>query len=222
MTINSSKPLFIIGDVHESYDQIELPIDPSNLLFVGDLGGNWTWYESLIEQGHEVYLLRGNHDDAEMFKDHMRAHIGIVTGLYLLDDVELLSYKNKGILCISGAISIDRIIAPERNKTGIAFNALTLVQELLNGDLDVDLMVSHTCPTRGHGGKQSKFYDSFCYEDESLDQDVKKEMLILQKCFDISKSTKSIFGHFHRSYQTKDKQDRIYTCLDISEVFEVI
>jgi len=221
--LDPAKKLFVVGDIHSSYDRVKLPLTPSNLIFLGDLGNNLDWYKRLVQKGHDIYLIRGNHDDKSYFSDPIRKHMLDSTGLYFLKEVELLEYKGKTILCIGGAISIDRQTSLELYDTHVVKDALDEVAKILSTSrlLKVDLMVSHTCPIHGCDNKRSDLLEACCQNDSNLRHDIQKEMHLLQMCMLMSKTENSIFGHFHKSYKQEDKKGKSYQCLDIAEMIEV-
>ena len=218
INLDSTKPLRIIGDVHYSYNRL-LPLlstfESSNLVFLGDLGGELDFYTKLAGYGHHVYCIRGNHDDPEIFQESEINRYFQSRGVRFLSEVAFLSYQSVRILTIGGAVSIDRAICYERRNTNVSQQALKAIDQ----GVRADLMLSHTPPTNGYKGDYTTgFIAEFAQDDFDLIEDVIEEQRTLQSVMDRVGAKTAIFGHLHTSYEQSDDVGRLYRCLDIGEV----
>lgn len=114
---------FFIGDIHGEFKAIKNWIKQNNLsdcnlIFCGDFGFG---FESITEEEKKLlrvekiceeknvdcYILRGNHDDPSYYNTNQPKfkfkHIN------LLSDYTIIQTPNHNILCIGGAVSVDRV-----------------------------------------------------------------------------------------------------------------
>ncbi|MBR6516373.1 MAG: metallophosphoesterase [Bacilli bacterium] len=118
---NFERPTYVIADSHGDfntlYSNIVKYLSDCILIIAGDVGLGFydeEYYRKtfeelnnlMIEKHINCYLIRGNHDEPRYFKEHLINYSNIKT----VDDYSIISIGDKNILCIGGAISIDRNI----------------------------------------------------------------------------------------------------------------
>lgn len=116
-----NKRTFVIGDIHGDLDMLKTHITNDedirncNLIIAGDIGLGFkktkTHFEEyhllnkwLNEKGINLYLIRGNHDKPEYFNSQLIELSNVIA----IEDYTILTINNTNILCVGGAISIDR------------------------------------------------------------------------------------------------------------------
>lgn len=247
--------LIFLGDIHGNFGLIsqyinQYDIKDAHIIQVGDFGVGFATLEKekrMLEMIHHklvknnvfVWAIRGNHD----FKPYFDNDPFGLTNIKLVKDYTVLNLEGKNILCIGGAVSVDRMwrktnkqlqgIHEEYNKAnGIDswwHNELFVLDEQKLGEMrDINIVVTHTCPdycppdnTFGFG----HFVEGIIRDtgDVDLRRDLHFERNQVTNAFSILKMNNSInnhyYGHFHRSdtiniYGTKHR------LLGVGELFE--
>lgn len=197
----------------------------TNSLFIiaGDCGIGFNkqkYYMDLFERFNKIlsynntYIMfvRGNHDDPSYF-DGKTINL---SNIKAVPDYSVINAKDTNILCIGGAISIDRkwrIKQEERinrfsttkKKTIYWENERPIFNEpLLNeitNSIKIDCVVSHTAPSfvnpETHSG-----VDEWSKDDETLISDIQDERKVMDRVFETlrDKGTKPkywAYGHFN-------------------------
>jgi len=108
--------LYICGDIHGEFKEIKRKeIINSILLIAGDCGIGFEkseYYEQLYPKLSKILtknncillLVRGNHDDPKYFQQQLIDFPQMKT----IPDYTVIQYKSHNILCVGGAISVDR------------------------------------------------------------------------------------------------------------------
>ena len=126
---------FLIGDVHGQFKAIgnwvkQNGLSNCNVIFCGDFGLGFSSLQeemSLIkktdkichERNVDCYAIRGNHDDPSYYKDG--ACKVKFNNIELLSDYTVLKTPLHNILCVGGAISIDRFKRLEEYNKDVFF-----------------------------------------------------------------------------------------------------
>lgn len=209
----------------------------ANSLFIiaGDCGIGFNkqkYYMDLFERFNKILsynnthimFVRGNHDDPSYF-DGKTINL---SNIKAVPDYSVINAKDTNILCIGGAISIDRkwrIKQEERinrfsttkKKTIYWENERPIFNEpLLNeitNSIKIDCVVSHTAPSfvnpETHSG-----VDEWSKDDETLISDIQDERKVMDRVFETlrDKGTKPkywAYGHFNLNYIEK-RSDTIF------------
>ena len=196
----------------------------SNAVFIiaGDCGLGFNkpkYYEDLFEKFNKVLaynntyiiMVRGNHDDPAYF-DGKRVNL---SNIKAVPDYSVISANGKNILCVGGAISLDRtwrIKQEERINRFSTTKKKTIYwkdeapvynQEALDDitkNVKIDCVVSHTAPSfvnpESHAG-----LDEWSIDDTSLASDVMEERRVLDKVFETLRDCDMrprywAYGHF--------------------------
>ena len=225
--------LLYLGDIHGNFNVIHqyvkmYGITDAHIIQVGDFGVGFQTVEKekrmlemyhplLVKNNVHVWAIRGNHD----YKPHFDNDPFGFTNIHLVPDYTVLNLAEKNILCIGGAVSVDREWRyTKKQKQGI-FENTTLVVESWWPDerffLDIDkikdlrginIIVTHTCPdycppdnTFGLG----YFVEGIIKDtgDTELRTDLLVERNQVKEAFNIIKMNNDIthhyYGHFHKN-----------------------
>ena len=222
--------LMFLGDIHGNFNLINqylkrFDIKDAHIIQVGDFGVGFTTlvkekrtleltHTELVKRNVFVYAIRGNHDYKPYFDNDPFGF----TNIKLLKDYTVLNLEGKNILCIGGAVSIDRKMRKTKNqmigrydiKTG---NESWWPDEIFNWEdeklvdlRDINIVVTHNAPdycvpdnSNGFGG----FVNQFIAADPALKMDLLDERRMITMAFQTIKMYNEIemhlYGHFHRS-----------------------
>lgn len=224
--------ILYLGDIHGNFSVIHQYIDKFNIkgahiIQVGDFGVGFNTLEKekrMLEMYHHklvkndvfVWAIRGNHDYKPYFDNDPFGF----TNIKLVPDYTVLNLSDKNILCIGGAVSIDRKFRYTKNQSNGDFETMTgseswwpdevfvLDKEKLQNMRNIDIVVTHTAPhycppdnTFGFG----PFVEGIIKEtgDTELRNDLLFERNQLNEAFHILSANNSIesayYGHFHKS-----------------------
>lgn len=229
--------LMFLGDLHGHFSIIHqyvktYKIENAHIIQVGDFGVGFKTVEKekrmlkdtndLLEKNNiHVWAIRGNHD----YKPHFDNDPFGFSNIHLVPDYTVLDLCGKKILCIGGAVSVDRTWRYTfKQKMGIYENTIlgnetwwpdevfVLDRDKLGEMRDINIVVTHTAPhycepdnTFGFG----PFVESIVRE--SGDKELKTDLLVERQqvtdAFSILKLNNQIdlnlYGHFHKSHVEK-------------------
>jgi predicted phosphodiesterase len=223
--------LLYLGDIHGSFSIIHQYINlygvkDAHIIQVGDFGVGFSTLEKekrLLEMYHQklvknnvfIWTIRGNHDYKPYFDNDPFG----LSNIKLVPDYTVLNLCDKNILCIGGAVSVDRMLRMTKNQKQGIHDGDDLKSwwpdEVFNLDIDklasyrnIDIVVTHTAPsycpvdnTFGFG----PFVEGIIRDtgDDKLKEDLAFERYQLTHAFQILKENNNIshhyYGHFHRS-----------------------
>lgn len=112
-----------------------------NSIFVlGDIHGHWSLIINFLDKISEtnscirdsvLYIVRGNHDDPNWFKDDKFLEIkSELSNINFVSDYIVININDENFLMIGGAVSVDRTV--QRQKSYVAW----CEDEKLNFDID--------------------------------------------------------------------------------------
>jgi predicted phosphodiesterase len=224
--------LMFLGDIHGNFNIINqyvkmYDIKDTHIIQVGDFGVGFSRFEKekrmlemyhtqLVNNNVHVWAIRGNHDYKPYFDNDPFGF----TNIHLVPDYTVLNLADKKILCIGGAVSVDREWRyTKKQKQGIYENNIGIESwwpdEIFDLDIDklkelrdINIMATHTCPdycppdnTFGLG----YFVEGIIKEtgDNQLRTDLTFERNQVTQAFTIVKMNNDIefayYGHFHKS-----------------------
>ena len=227
---------FFLGDIHGNFNIIHqyinmYDINDAYIIQVGDFGVGFKtldkerkmfemFHTNLVKRNVTVWAIRGNHDYKPYFDNDPFGF----TNIKLLPDYTVLNLENKNILCIGGALSVDRMWRyTKKQKCGIYEDTKIGVEswwpdEVFILDRDklgeyrgIDIVVTHTAPhycepdnTFGLG----QFVEGIIRDtnDQTLKSDLLIERQQLTDAFTILRMNNNIklhtYGHFHKSWNS--------------------
>ena len=228
--------LMFLSDIHGQFNIIhqhvkKYGIKDANIIQIGDFGVGFNtiekekrllemYHTQLVKNNVHVWAIRGNHD----YKPHFDNDPFGFTNIHLVSDYTVLELCDKRILCIGGAVSVDRKWRYTfKQKQGIFENqtlgkeswwpdeVFVLDRDKLSEMRNIDIVVTHTAPhycepdnTFGFG----PFVESIVREtgDNELKADLLEERQAMTEAFSILKMNNDIklhiYGHFHKSWNS--------------------
>ena len=225
--------LMFLGDIHGGFNIIHqyvklYGITNAHIIQIGDFGVGFNTIEKekrmlemynpiLVKNNVHVWAIRGNHD----YKPHFDNYHFSLSNINLIPDYTVLELCDKRILCIGGAVSVDRNWRYTKlQKQGIFENqtlgkeswwpdeTFVLDKDKLGEMKDIDIVATHTAPhycepdnTFGFG----PFVEGIVREtgDTELKTDLNVERQQMTDAFTIIKMNNNIthhyYGHFHKT-----------------------
>jgi predicted phosphodiesterase len=244
--------LLYLGDIHGSFSVLHQYIDlykitDAHIIQVGDFGIGFTTFEKekrMLEMYHQklvknnvfVWTIRGNHDYKSYFDNDPFGF----TNIKLVPDYTVLNLCDKNILCIGGAVSVDRMwrmtklqkqgdyISDIGQKSWWHDEVFILDEDKLSQYRGINIVATHTAPhycpidnTFGFG----PFVEGIIKEtgDIELKTDLLLERNQLTHAFQILKENNDIklhvYGHFHRS-DSINMYGTNHRLLNVNELWE--
>ena len=217
----TKKPIYVIADVHGDFDTFLRNVELHDLkdciiIVAGDCGFGFyrePYYERVmgslnrhfVERNINCFMIRGNHDDPYYFDNEKINH----SNLKAISDYTVLSVGNENILCIGGAISIDRKMRINNYWSKVDHYAISMnvsleearskflpsywvnevpvyneeaLNELKDNGINIDYVVTHTSPSFAF--KSDKNGVSYWINlDDALEKDLEEERSVLSKIF---------------------------------------
>lgn len=159
-----------------------------------------------------LYLNRGNHDNPWVWT------LPDLSNLKMIQTGDTLIFPNgKRVLCIGGAVSVDRYVRTE---------GLDYWEDEITPDVDItekyDIVFSHDTPEFFNHNTQSLMtsFQWYVQRDVTLLDDCGKQRNKIEKILRQSGATKFFSGHYHNSMSSEYENIK-YRCIGINELFEV-
>ena len=228
LDLSTYKNYIFIGDPH-GIDAIQdilkhftkdVP-DNTIMFFCGDIGLGFNSIEkeskaldncNNIAKKHNYHLIlvRGNHDNPNLYVNTSPLNKSNIT---VIEDYTLVNTFDKNVLCIGGAISIDRSRRTEgksywKNETVKPIDEFLSI-DIQYADFNIDIICAHSSPTyikpiNTSVIDQGKIVQDWSIWDSKLKQDNWNDRHTLNDIYEfISKYHKIshwIYGHFHDSF----------------------
>ena len=234
------RKLYAVGDIHGNFVSFEKSLGNSknsDYILVGDVGlgfhskeyySKWLvgFNKRLIKSNNTIYLMRGNHDDPSFWTEKKID----LSNIRLVQDYETLKLKNKNILCVGGALSIDR----KHRVEGMTYwkdEEFVYDEDLTMSFSNIDIVITHSSPDFCYPrGYDTPFLQSFYYYDTTLRSDLVVERIEMARMFqtlnrgDMFGKPNKIFawyyGHYHIS-KTEYHKDIMFRLCNINEIVEI-
>lgn len=243
---NKVNDIYCIGDLHGNFEQLKSLIAKYGLkdvaiIVCGDIGIGFykdEYYNNTFKKLNKLfkernvffYLFRGNHDDPSYFNGDKKVNLSNIKTIPDYSVIQILTKvdnKNvtRNILCVGGAISIDRssrILRMDRRKfeaekygkksqikkeywvDEIPFFDEIMLDAIFKSGIKIDTVCTHTAPSFCYPITKKVSY-LFIGSDKNLKEDLNYERKIMDKIYEKIKQndnplTKWIYGHFHEHY----------------------
>ena len=246
---NSYRNLVICGDIHGEFSTLaynvkRLGIENSVIIVAGDCGVGFEKeahypqlygkIRKLLDKGNNILLLvRGNHDDPAYFNgdriDYAR--------MKCIPDYSVVKVAGRNVLCVGGAISIDRKHRLEamwleevwrrrpvrptywENEAPV-FDGAALA-EVSAGGIEIDCVVTHTCPSFCFP-QFKKGIEGWLAEDDTLAANLDNERAAMDRLHERLLADQHpvrdwFYAHFHHS-RTEFIDDIRFSLLGIMEL----
>jgi hypothetical protein len=240
----NENPLIFLGDIHGNWHIIQYyfkihNISNINLIQVGDFGVGYlkkvvesenleNLSSFLKERNSFLYVIRGNHDDPSYF---YASNINSYPNIFFLQDYSILQNNSHNILCIGGAVSVDRRISKERS--AIIGRNLWWENEIFDYNeveidnilekLQIDIVVTHTAPRMFYPQHFNHIVTEYAKNDDMLIYDLVLERNLVQnlyeKFYDKIMPKYWFYGHFHSSNNEIIEEKVKAVLLNISELY---
>ena len=225
--------LYFMGDIHGKYNSIktwikDVNIENSLIIQVGDFGVGFKNFmfdyydltllnEFLKENNNVLLAFRGNHDDKKYFNEIAFN----LSNLVLIKDYSVITIKGVNILCVGGAISIDRIFRKTNlsyfKNEGFVFSKKE-IEKLYKENITFDIVCTHTSPdfTFPRDMNNIKY---FLDKDKTLEKELineRRRMTKLFNCIYDNYNTPEywFYGHFHNNV-TETHKNICFKLLDM-------
>ena len=223
-----------LGDIHGNFNVIHqyvkmYDIKDAHIIQVGDFGVGFNtfakekrmleaYHPLLVKNNVTVWAIRGNHDYKPYFDNDPFGF----TNIKLIPDYTVLNLEGNNILCVGGAVSVDREFRyTKKQKLGIFENDTLGVESWWPDELfvldvdkvkdlkDINIVVTHTCPDYcppDNSFGLGPFVDNIIQQtgDVELRTDLLFERNQVTELFHILKLNGNnveynYYGHFHKS-----------------------
>lgn len=246
-----AKGIVVSGDIHGDFIQlvykccIQYQMTDTLIIVAGDCGFGFNkpgYYDAVYQKASKrlerynnwFVFVRGNHDNPAYFDGQQVNY----KRWKAVPDYSVIKACGHTILCIGGAISIDRGWRMYENRIETGDGKLTpfvywpderpvydqAQLEAISKDHAVDVVITHTAPSFCERVSRSNIQD-WLIKDEDLLDDVKYEKKVMDKICSYLKEYGHplqhwYYGHFHESWHSEIEGVR-YNMLDIMELREM-
>ena len=221
----------LVGDIHGEFEDFRSilaywKIADAYIIQVGDFGMGFKsddYYARVLSSldeflglnNNHLYAFRGNHDAPRYFQTTNNPFD--CKNITFLADYSELELLGKRILCIGGAVSIDRIQrVPGRSyweDEPFVFNETFF----FSGNRAYDVVLTHTRPGVCGAFKGFAKIADYLKHDPTLKEELIFESKEMDKVYELTKPAQWFYGHFHDANIT-DYENTRFRCLDINEV----
>lgn len=218
----ANKPIYVVADVHGAFDIFEKNINKNDLkdciiIVAGDCGFGFykeNYYERIfssmnnhfIERNIHCFMIRGNHDDPYYFNNEKINYSNIKA----ISDYTIIKIGIYNILCVGGALSIDRRMRIENYWKRVEYYAMTTnvsieeakskflpsywdneapiydeekLNEIKENNININIVITHTSPSFAFKSDKNGVTYWLRY-DEALDKDLDNERKVLSKLYE--------------------------------------
>ncbi len=250
-----AKGVVISGDIHGEFNElvfkccVQYGMTDTVIIVAGDCGFGFEqpgYYESvynrnrarLSKSNNWILFVRGNHDNPAYFNDYPIKHRRWMT----VPDYAVVRACGHEILCVGGAISVDRSYRMNHSTYHLPKKGEPLARNIywaneypvfdadkldaISEDFAIDTIITHTAPSFCELTSKGGLFAEMAIRDEDLTEDVMNERQVIDKILDYLSSNHHplrywFYGHFHQSWQAIDNEGIQYNMLDIMELKEL-
>lgn len=235
--------IFCIGDIHGKFDRLaslleQLPVG-ATAVCVGDIGLGFRDTQSPLcldgpdkvarERNQTIWLVRGNHDDPDIWNFSRYAWNDHLTNIRIPPDIHRMMIDNIHVVMIGGATSLDRG-HPDRidgenwwSNEAVSASALSSVERLVESYGKADLLITHVGPFEALPG-MDRDEESFLYYsniDPELRLDVKTERQLISQIVASCQPKQVAFGHYHVPEETILGRTKYRCCAEL-EIWQYV
>jgi len=209
--------MIVIGDVHGNWRDLAERVYASgihgaHIIQVGDFGLGFNTpqrerellaplHRALLNTESVLHVIRGNHDDPAYWRP-AHSHGWHYDTIRLVPDYTVLSVPGARILCVGGALSIDRILRRRNHgywpDEGVVLDEGRLAALNLLGLWGV---ITHTAPDIAPPVAIDSSVRGYLDIDLPLADDLRRERAALTQLYEVVRTRTSIptwvYGHFH-------------------------
>ena len=233
--------VYYTGDIHGLFSEfindinVRKKINNSIIICCGDIGMGFYkigYYIDLfnklnkkLEKSNNILcFIRGNHDNPGYFNTDRLTFIYENHTLFkyshikFISDYSIIQTIDGNVLCIGGAISIDRVGRILDKSYWDNEIILPIGDEekdfIANSNLDINIVCTHSSPEIAE--PSTKYTGAWLSYDPLLKQDLSVERKTLQDVYEYLTQkyniTHWIYGHFHQRYDTVTNNTRFHGC----------
>ncbi|MBR3286493.1 MAG: metallophosphoesterase [Bacteroidales bacterium] len=243
-----AKNIVVCGDIHGEFNAmihklcIQYQMTDTLLIVAGDCGFGFDrpgYYDYVFNRNSSrlgkannwVVMLRGNHDNPAFFQEERIRH----SRFRCIPDYSVIQACGHNILCVGGAVSIDRAYRKKHDAMHSHAGAASYwtdempvydeaVLNNISKALKIDSVVTHTAPSSCELTSKDglSYWTAF---DPDIPADCDKERKIMDRILAYLKSAGHpvshwYYGHFHQSWQS-EIDGILFSMLDIMEFKEI-
>lgn len=199
ITINNEH-VYVIGDIHGRADHLVEKLndlEPGALIILGDVGFGFSSeideqlqkaFCQCEEKGWSIYLIRGNHDNPEYWKNVQR-------GCVMLRENRVITINGKRFFISGGGISLDRW--QRVPKKSYWFNEYIYVPPYVLQEVkNIYGILSHVGPVPPKVAANPSFLEYCKSFDQELEADLEDERIQIARLENL-KPLVWYYGHFH-------------------------
>lgn len=246
-----AKGIVVSGDIHGDYEALvykcclQYQMTDTLIIVAGDCGFGFNkpgFYDAVYQKvssrlakaNNWIVFIRGNHDNPAYFDGQQVNY----KRWKAVPDYSVIKACGHTILCIGGAISIDRGWRMYENRIETGDGKLTpfvywpderpvydqAKLEAISKDYAVDVVITHTAPSFCEKQSRGDIQD-WLVKDEDLLRDIRYERKVMDDIHSCLKKNGHplrhwYYGHFHESWHNEIEGVR-YNMLDIMELREM-
>lgn len=239
--MNPKDKIVFVGDIHGEFATLGYDIlhgykyRDAYVIQVGDFGIGFNqpnYYRDelnrlnlkLLEANCHLFAIRGNHDNPSYFQTKNNPFDN--SNITLLPDYTELTLLNKKLLCVGGAVSIDRAPRIKHNEEqaskGKSYRCWwpdegVKIRSAEEFNYDVyDIVVTHTRPSLCGDIKGADILHEFEQNDPKLRADLKHENAEMDRLWKFTKPARWFYGHWHQ-HMFSSYGGTKFLCLGIDE-----
>ena len=243
-----AKSIVVCGDIHGEFNTliykicIQYEMADTLLIVAGDCGFGFEkpgYYENIFRQNSArlakcnnwIAMVRSNHDDPAYFNEERISHQRFRT----IPDYSVVQACEHNILCVGGAVSIDRSFRKEHDSRNHSSGAasywpkeMPVFDESKLTEIDIqfkiDTVITHTAPSFCELLSKAGLSEWAAHDTELL-TDCENERLTMDRLFEHLKTAGHplshwYYGHFHQSWNS-EIDGVLFSMLDIMEFKEL-
>lgn len=240
------RDIYVMGDIHGEYHEAYTRnVQHACIILAGDCGFGFHHYKYytgcmypkalkwLEKDDNIIICVRGNHDNPAYFKGELFKE----ERMLCVPDYTVIKGYHHTVLCIGGAISIDRTYRYDLNAMrpdgpqywwqdeAPVFDCDKL-REITEAGYRIDTVVTHTCPDFCYPmdkGVTNPTLAHWMQADPTLKADLQQERSVMTEIYHQLTDTYNhplkrwIYGHYHASHKS-NYDDMACVLLDINEI----